>query len=38
MSFVRCLRGLGSGVAYPADQPMNLDPVDGRPGQMELDL
>ena len=38
MSFVRCLRGLGSGVAYPADQPMNLDPFDGRPVQMELDL
>jgi threonine synthase len=38
MSYVRCLRGLASGVEYPADQPMNLDPVDGRPVTMELDL
>ena len=38
MSYVRCLRGLASGIEYPADQPMNLDPVDGRPVTMELDL
>lgn len=38
MSFVRCLRGLASGRAYPFAVPMNLDPVDGRPVQMELDL
>ena len=38
MSYVRSLRGLGSGIEYPADLPMNLDPVDGRPVQMELDL
>lgn len=38
MSYVRCLRGLGSGVEYSADQPMNLDPVDGRPVEMVLDL
>ena len=38
MSYVRCLRGLVSGVEYPADVPMNLDPVDGRPVQMVLDL
>lgn len=38
MSFVRCLRGLGSGTEYPADVPMNLDPVDGRPVEMVLDL
>jgi threonine synthase len=38
MSYVRCLRGLGSGAEYPADRPMNLDPVDGRPVQMEFDL
>ena len=38
MSYVRCLRGLGSGVEYSADEPMNLDPIDGRPVQMELDL
>jgi threonine synthase len=38
MSFARCLRGLRSGVAYPFDQPMNLDPLDGRPVQIELDL
>lgn len=38
MSFVRCLRGLASGHAYPFDVPMNLDPLDGRPVQIELDL
>lgn len=38
MSYVRCLRGLVSGVEYPADVPMNLDPVDGRPVEMVLDL
>ncbi len=38
MSYVRCLRGLGSGVEYPADVPMNLDPADGRPVEMVLDL
>lgn len=38
MSCVRCLRGLKSGVEYPADVPMNLDPVDGRPVEMVLDL
>lgn len=38
MSHVRCLRGLGSGIEYPADVPMNLDPVDGRPVEMVLDL
>ena len=38
MRYVRCLRGLASGVAYPHDVPMNLDPVDGRPVMMELDV
>ena len=38
MSYVRCLRGLASGVEYPADEPMNLDPVDSRPVEMVLDL
>jgi threonine synthase len=38
MSYVRCLRGLASGVEYPADVSMNLDPVDGRPVEMVLDL
>lgn len=38
MSLVRCLRGLVSGIEYPADQPMNLDPVDGRPVEMVLDI
>jgi threonine synthase len=38
MSYVRCLRGLASGVEYPADVLMNLDPVDGRPVEMVLDL
>ncbi|WP_395789688.1 threonine synthase [Aquimonas sp.] len=38
MSYVRCLRGLVSGHEYPADVPMNLDPIDGRPVEMVLDL
>ena len=38
MSYVRCLRGLGSGREYPADQLMNLDPSDNRPVEMVLDL
>jgi threonine synthase len=38
MSYVRCLRGLGSGREYPADRPMNLDPIDQRPVEMVLDL
>ncbi len=38
MSFVRCLRGIVSGVEYSADEPMNLDPLDGRPVEMVLDL
>jgi threonine synthase len=38
MSHVRCLRGLASGIEYPADVPMNLDPADGRPVEMLLDL
>ncbi len=38
MSFVSHLQGIASGAHYPADQPMNLDPVDGRPVRMELDL
>lgn len=38
MSYVRCLRGLASGIEYNADVPMNLDPSDGRPVEMVLDL
>lgn len=38
MSHVRCLRGLASGIEYDADVPMNLDPADGRPVEMVLDL
>jgi threonine synthase len=38
MSYVRCLRGIASGVEYPADLPMNLDPADGRPVEMVFDL
>ncbi|HSD17260.1 MAG TPA: threonine synthase [Thermomonas sp.] len=38
MSYVRCLRGIASGIEYPADVPMNLDPTDGRPVEMVLDL
>ncbi len=38
MSYVRCLRGIASGIEYPADVPMNLDPADGRPVEMLIDL
>jgi len=38
MSYVCCVRGLASGIEYPANEPMNLDPVDGRPVEMVLDL
>lgn len=38
MSYVRCVRGIASGIEYSADAPMNLDPVDGRPVEMVLDL
>ena len=38
MSYVRCVRGLASGIEYSADVPMNLDPADGRPVEMVLDL
>ncbi|MDQ3160802.1 MAG: threonine synthase [Pseudomonadota bacterium] len=38
MSLVRCLRGIGSGIEYPADRLMNLDPADGRPVEMVLDI
>ena len=38
MSHVRCLRGIASGIEYPADTPMNLDPADGRPVEMVIDL
>ena len=38
MSYVRCVRGLASGIEYSADAPMNLDPADGRPVEMVLDL
>jgi threonine synthase len=38
MSYVRCLRGLATGHEYSADVPMNLDPLDGRPVEMVLDL
>ena len=38
MSYVHCLRGLGSGREYPADRLMNLDPLDNRPVEMVIDL
>jgi threonine synthase len=38
MSYVACLRGLGSGNEYDAGTPMNLDPADGRPVEIVLDL
>ncbi len=38
MGFVTHLTGIGSGHHYPANELMNLDPVDGRPVRMQLDL
>jgi len=38
MSYIRCLRGLGSGQEYPADRLMNLDPIDNRPVEIVLDV
>ena len=38
MSYIRCLRGIASGIEYSADIPMNLDPSDSRPVEMVLDL
>lgn len=38
MSYVSHLRGTQSGLHYPADVPMNLDPVDGKPVEMVLDI
>lgn len=38
MGYLRCLQGIGSGTEYSADTPMNLDPVDGRPVQMVMDI
>ena len=38
MHFVRCLRGLSSGIEYPPETLMNLDPADGRPVEIILDL
>lgn len=38
MSYLRCLRGTGSDIEYPVDRLMNLDPADGRPVEMLLDL
>src|SRR5688500_796622 len=38
MSYVRCVRGIASGIEYSAEVPMNLDPADGRPVEMVLDL
>jgi threonine synthase len=38
MSFVSHLRGIGSGIHYPADAVMNLCPVDGRPVEIVLDI
>src|SRR3546814_7615801 len=38
MSYLSHLRGIASGIEYSADVPMNLDPSDGRPVEMVLDL
>jgi len=37
MSYAKRTVGLGSGESYPAFSEMNLDPVDGRPVQLEID-
>lgn len=38
MSYAKCLRGIASKAEYSADAIMNLDPIDGRPLEIELDL
>ncbi|MEM7083903.1 MAG: threonine synthase [Pseudomonadota bacterium] len=38
MRFVRHLQGIGSGAEYDVVAPMNLDPLDGRPVRMTLDI
>ena len=38
MSYVTCLRGLGSGACYSAERLMGVCPVDARPLEMVLDL
>lgn len=38
MSFVKHLKGTASGITYDANQLMNLDPADGRPVTMQIDL
>src|SRR3546814_4615703 len=38
MSYLSHVRGIASGIEYSADVPMNLDPSDGRPVEMVLDL
>ncbi|WP_293002340.1 threonine synthase [Nevskia sp.] len=38
MSYISHLRGTKSGLHYSADVPMNLDPADGKPVEMVLDL
>lgn len=38
MSYVRCLRGISSGVEYSPDRPMHLCEEDGRPVEMIYDL
>jgi len=38
MSYISHSRGIASGIEYPADQLMNLDPADGRPLKIVLDL
>lgn len=38
MSYVRCLRGMGSGREYAPGTVMNLDPVDNLPVEIVLDI
>ncbi len=38
MSYARCYRGLASGQEYSIESPMNLDPIDGRPVEIVIDI
>lgn len=38
MTCAHKLRVLSSGIKYPVDRPMNLDPAETRPVEMTLDL
>ena len=38
MGYIKCLRGLGSGVEYAPDTIMNLCPSDGKPVEIVMDI